>query len=97
MKGLKQDRSIQQLGIKQDKSRHQLGQKSYGFHNSNVVKSNTLMAADSSHGIQSTSKERINEPMGLYAKSKQSQKWPSLERAPRKDKNGYNVDKNYVT
>ena len=93
MSGIKQDKSISQLGIKQNVSRYQLGHKSYG---PPMMRQNTLMKADNQQGIQNDSNHQKMEPMGLNIKSRPQPKPVNIERAPRKDRNGYNYDKNYT-
>jgi hypothetical protein len=82
--GLKQDYSQSFVGIKKDLSIKE---------NSKNVKH-----SDNSQGIVNDyGKNR--EPLGLYSKSSNQPKpvvQSNIERKKKRDKNGYNVDKNYV-
>ena len=82
--GLKQDYSQAFIGIKKDMSLKE--------------NSKNMQLADSSQGIMNDyGKNR--EPLGLYTPSNNQPKpvvQSNIERKKKRDKNGYNVDKNYV-
>jgi hypothetical protein len=82
--GLKQDYSQSFVGIKKDLSIKE---------NSKNVKH-----SDNSQGIVNDYGKRV-EPLGLYSTSSNQPKpvvQSNIERKKKRDKNGYNVDKNYV-
>ena len=82
--GLKQDFSQSFVGVKKDLALKE---------NSKNVKH-----TDSSHGIVNDYGKN-QEPLGLYTHSNNQPKpvvQSNIERKKKRDKNGYNVDKNYV-
>ena len=85
--GLKQDYSHSFVGVKKDVAIKQ---------SPHLVKEK--MHSDSSQKIVNDNGKN-REPLGLYTHSNNQPKpvvQSNIERKKRKDKNGYNVDKNYV-
>lgn len=93
--GLKNShRNHSQVGLKQDMSNSFVGVKK----DTNIKeKMGNVRHVDNSQGIINDYGKR-NEPLGFYSKSSQSKPvvQSNIERKKKVDKNGYNVDKNYV-
>ena len=88
-------RNHSQVGLKQDYS-----QSFVGIKKDVAIKENSknVKHSDSSQGIVNDYGKRV-EPLGLYTHSNNQPKpvvQSNIERKKKRDKNGYNVDKNYV-